>query len=371
MKSWFSIAPEQASTFAPDVDALYWYLWALTGFFFVLLFTLMLVFAAKYRRRSDADVPRPIAGSIKLEAVWTVIPFIIALSIFAWASSIYVQMVRHPADAMDIYVVGKQWMWKFQHPEGQREINELHVPLGKKVRLVMATEDVLHSMFIPAFRVKQDVVPGPNRFSTLWFEATKPGKYHIFCAEDCGTQHSGMIGTVYVMEPVEYQQWLAGGAAQGGSMIQQGEKVFGTLGCVTCHQAGGLGPQLDGLFGKKRTFTDGQSAVADDSYIRESILNPQTHIVAGYQPVMPTFQGQISEEQLMQVLAFIKGAANSTQPAGEGAAPSAPTSLPGTVGNATTSAPRAIEGANPQDPKSGTEISRTTEQAPAPTATKR
>ena len=364
MKSWFTLAPEQASTFAPDVDALYWYLWALTGFFFVLLFTLMLVFAAKYRRRSDADVPRPIAGSIKLETVWTVIPFIIALSIFAWASSIYVSMVRHPGDAMDIYVVGKQWMWKFQHPEGQREINELHVPAGKKVRLVMSTEDVLHSMFIPAFRVKQDVVPGPNRFSTLWFEATKPGKYHIFCAEYCGTQHSGMIGSVIVMDPVEYQQWLSGGAAQTGSMAQQGEKLFASMGCVTCHVPGGLGPTLEGVFGKQRTFADGQSVKADDSYIRESILNPQAHIVAGYQPVMPTFQGQISEEQLMQLIAFVKGSANSTQPGDAGSAPAAAPALPGAVsGGRTPTQVGAAEGANPMDPKTGTQISRTTEQA--------
>jgi cytochrome c oxidase subunit 2 len=363
MKSWFSLQPEQASTFAADVDALYWYLWALTAFFFVLLVTLMIVFTVKYRRRTDQDVPRPIAGSIKLETVWTVIPFIISLSVFAWASSIYVKMVRHPADAMDVYVVGKQWMWKFQHPEGQREINELHVPAGKKVRLVMATEDVLHSMFIPAFRVKQDVVPGANRFSSLWFEATKPGKYHIFCAEYCGTQHSGMIGSVYVMEPVAYQQWLAGGANTGGSMVQQGEKLFSTLGCVTCHQAGGLGPQLEGVFGKKRTFTDGQSLVADESYIRESILNSQAHVVAGYQPIMPVFQGQISEEQLMQLVAFVKGSANSGQPGGTDA-PAASTALPGTIAaGRTPTASGSAEGANPVDVKSGTEVSRTTEQA--------
>jgi cytochrome c oxidase subunit II len=360
MKSWFSLAPEQASTFAPDVDALYYYLWALTAFFFVLLFTGILYFAAKYRRRHDSEVPRPIAGSIKLETVWTVIPFIIALSIFAWAASIYVKMVRVPADTMDIYVVGKQWMWKFQHPEGQREINELHIPAGKKVRLVMATEDVLHSMFIPAFRVKQDVVPGPNRFSTLWFEATKPGKYHIFCAEYCGTQHSGMIGSVIVMDPVEYQRWLSGGANQGGTMVEKGEKLFTQLGCVTCHQAGGLGPTLTGVFGKKRQFQDGQTAIADDNYIRESILNPQAHIVAGYQPVMPTFQGQVSEEQLMQLLAYVKGAAASTQAAPGAGQPS----LPGTVSGASTpsSLPQSAEGANPVDTKSQSETTRTTEQ---------
>lgn len=365
MKDWFSLQPEQASTFAADVDALYWYLWALTAFFFVLLVTLLIVFAVKYRRRTDQDVPRPIAGSIKLETVWTVIPFIIALSVFAWASSIYVKMVRHPAEAMDVYVVGKQWMWKFQHPEGQREINELHVPVGKKVRLVMATEDVLHSMFIPAFRVKQDVVPGANRFSSLWFEATKPGKYHIFCAEYCGTQHSGMIGWIYVMDPVDYQQWLSGGANTAGSMVDQGEKVFNALGCVSCHQAGGLGPSLEGLFGKKRTFTDGTSTVADESYIRESILNSQAHVVAGYQPIMPTFQGQIGEEELMKLIAFVKGSANSAAPAPEGAG-AAPTNtaLPGTVGNAgrTPALSGTAEGANPVDVKTGTEVSRTTEQ---------
>jgi cytochrome c oxidase subunit II len=232
------------------------------------------------------------------------------------------------------------------------------------VRLVMATEDVLHSMFIPAFRVKQDVVPGANRFSTLWFEATKPGKYHIFCAEYCGTQHSGMIGSIYVMDPVEYQKWLSGGANTAGTMVEQGEKLFSSLGCVTCHQAGGLGPQLEGLFGKKRTFTDGSSAVADESYIRESILNSQAHVVAGYQPIMPTFQGQISEEELMKLIAFVKGSANSAAPASDGTGAPANTSLPGTV-SSTGKTPTQIgsaDGANPVDVKTGTEVSRTTEQ---------
>lgn len=356
MTSWFSLAPEQASTFAADVDALYYYLWALTFFFFVLLMTAFIFFALKYRRKSDHEIPQPIAGSIKLETIWTVIPFILALSIFGWATAIYVKMVRTPAETMDVYVVGKQWMWKFQHPEGQREINELHIPAGKKIRLVMATEDVLHSMFIPAFRVKQDVVPGANRMSTLWFEATKPGKYHMFCAEYCGTQHAGMIGTVTVMEPVAYQRWLSGVTEGVQSMASSGEKAFNDLGCVTCHQAGGLGPVLDGLVGKRREFADGGSVMADENYIRESILNPQARIVAGYQPVMPTFKGQISEDQLMQLITYVKGGSNST---GGGAI------APAAAGSVNGSTLPAAEGANPRDVKSGTEIRNTTEERSA------
>lgn len=338
MQDWLSLAPEQASTFATDVDLLYYYLWALTAFFFVLLVSAIIYFAVKYRRRSDAEIPRPIAGSIKLETLWTVIPFILALSIFAWATNIYVKMVRVPAETMDIYVVGKQWMWKFQHPEGQREINELHLPVGKKVRMIMATEDVIHSMFIPAFRVKQDVVPGANRVSVLWFEPTKPGKYHIFCAEYCGTQHSGMIGTVTVMEPGDYQKWLSGGT-ESGTMASQGERMFTSLGCITCHQPGGLGPSLEGIIGKKRTFADGGSVVADENYVRQSILEPQAHIVAGYQPIMPTFKGQVSEDQLMLLIDYLRGG-SAAAPVKTGAA-----------------------GASPGDAKSQTETARTTESA--------
>ncbi|MEW6212067.1 MAG: cytochrome c oxidase subunit II [Acidobacteriota bacterium] len=302
--------PEQASTAASEVDALYIFLTALTVVFSILIAGAIVYFAVKYRRRSPQDLPRPIEGAIKLEIFWSVIPFIISMGIFAWSASIYFRQYRMPAEAMDIYVVGKQWMWKFQHIEGQREINELHVPLGRKVRLTMTTEDVIHSLYIPAFRVKMDVVPG--KYTSLWFEATKAGRYHIFCAEYCGTNHSGMIGWIEVMEPPDYQAWLAGGAQQG-SLADAGEKLFQSLACANCHRSdeAGKGPALDDLFGSVVALQGGQTVTADVEYIRESILNPQAKIVAGFPRAsapasMPTFQGLVTEEQLLQLIEYIR-----------------------------------------------------------------
>jgi cytochrome c oxidase subunit 2 len=228
---------------------------------------------------------------------------------------------------MDIYVVGKQWMWKIQHVEGVREINELHVPVGRPVRLTMTTEDVIHSFFVPAFRVKADVVPG--RYTTVWFEATKTGSFHLFCAEYCGTKHSGMIGQIVVMEPRDYQDWLAGGSG-GGSMAARGEKLFNELACNTCHQAGPTqrGPSLAGLAGSTVTLKDGRQVTADDNYIRESILNPAVRVLSGYDPIMPVYQGLVSEEGLLSLITYIKSlppgpAEVSGGPAGKAAAPGA------------------------------------------------
>jgi cytochrome c oxidase subunit 2 len=298
--------PEQASTIAWQVDALYFYLIGLTLFFSVLISLTIIIFVIKYRQRAPFEVPRPVAGSLKLESLWTVIPFIIAMTIFVWGASIYFTQYRAPKDAMEIYVVGKQWMWKMQHTTGQREINELHVPVGRKVKLVMTTEDVIHSFFVPAFRIKSDVVPG--RYTMAWFEATKPGRYHLFCAEYCGTNHSGMTGWIDVMEPTDFDNWLSGNANQM-SPVAAGQQLFGTLGCASCHGEkgeGGRGPTFIGLFGKQVQLDNGSSVTADESYLKESILNPQAKIVAGYQPIMPTFQGQVSEEQLLQLISYIK-----------------------------------------------------------------
>jgi cytochrome c oxidase subunit 2 len=281
-------------------------------------------FAIKYRRRSEDEIPPAVEGSMRLEIVWTVIPFIISMGIFVWGANLFYTMYRAPKDALEIYVVAKQWMWKFQHLDGQREINELHIPVGRKVKVTLTTEDVIHSFFVPAFRIKMDVVPG--KYSTIWFEATKPGRYHLFCAEYCGTSHSGMIGWIDVMEPSEYQSWLAGGAAEG-SLASSGEKLFQQLACITCHRsdAQGRGPVLEGLFGKQVQLQDGSKVIADESYIRESILNPRAKVVAGFQPIMPTFQGQVSEEQVLQLIAYIKSigaksqgreAAAASQPSG-------------------------------------------------------
>src|SRR5581483_11997992 len=292
---------------APEVDHLYEFLVGTTIFFCVLIFAAILFFFVKYRRRSSDEIPRPIAGSMVLESAWTIIPFIISLFMFAWGAKIYLQEYTIPNDALDIYVVGKQWMWKFQHPEGQREINELHLPVGRKIRFIMATEDVIHSFFIPAFRMKEDIVPGPNRYTTVWAEPTMTGQFHIFCAEYCGTSHSGMIGWVTVMNDRDYQNWLSGGAAEG-SMADRGASLFQQLGCITCHRSDAQGqcPRLEGIYGKEQLMSDGQKVVADDSYIRESVLSPLAKIVAGYQPIMPSFQGQVSEEQIQELIAYIK-----------------------------------------------------------------
>jgi len=222
-----------------------------------------------------------------------------------WGASVYFALYRPPQNALEIYVVAKQWMWKFQHVDGQREINELHVPVNQKVKLIMATEDVIHSFYVPAFRVKADVVPG--RYTTAWFEGTKPGRYHLFCAEYCGTNHSAMGGWVEVMEPAEYQSWMSGGTAEM-SFVALGQKVFQDLACNTCHRsdATGRGPVLEGLFGKTVTLEGGGSVKADEAYIRESILNPKAKVVAGFESIMPTFQGLVSEEQLLQLIAYIR-----------------------------------------------------------------
>lgn len=301
----FPLFPEQASSLAGDVDALYFFLIAVSGFFAVLISIAIIIFAVKYRRRKDDEVGAAIHGSTALEVAWSVVPLVIVLFIFGWSASVYLAISRPPRGAMDIYVVGKQWMWKIQHPEGRREINELHIPVGRPIRLTMGSEDVIHSFFVPAFRVKADVVPG--RFTTLWFQATKPGRYHLFCTEYCGAQHSGMIGWIEAMEPAAFQAWLAGGAAEG-TLASSGEKLFQELACSTCHRpdSQGRGPVLDGLFGRTVELQGGGTVVADESYIRESIVNPQARILAGYQPMMPTFQGLISEEGLLQLVAYVK-----------------------------------------------------------------
>ncbi len=305
-KSWVSFFPEQASTFAWQVDALYFYLIAISIVFTVGIAVAIFFFTVKYREKEKFATPDEIHGSIPLELFWSFIPFVISMTIFLGGAVIYYEQYKIPADTMEIYVVGKQWMWKIQHPTGQREINELHVPVGRKVKLTMTTEDVLHDFYIPAFRTKADVVPG--RYTTLWFEATKPGKYHLFCAEYCGLNHSGMGGWVYVMEQKDYDNWLAGNASDQ-TPVQAGEDLFtNKLGCASCHTGGDnqRGAKLEGIYNKEVKMVGGQTVIADDGYIRESILNPGKHIVEGYQPIMPTFKGQVTEEQLVSLVAYIK-----------------------------------------------------------------
>jgi cytochrome c oxidase subunit 2 len=304
MFSEFPLFPEQASSVASRVDAFYFFLIAVTVFFSVLIFTVLATFAVRYRRRSREERPDPIHGSLALELTWTLIPAVLVAVMFFWSADIFFVLRRPPRDAMEIKVVGKRWMWKLQHLNGQREINELHVPVGVPVKLTMTSEDVIHGFFIPAFRVKMDVIPG--RYTSLWFKATKPGRYHLFCAEYCGTKHSGMTGWVVVMEPAEFQAWLSGAA--GVSLAAAGQKLFQDLGCVTCHQADstGRGPTIQGLMGRPVRLTGGESVVADEAYIRESIVTPTAKIVDGYQPIMPTYQGLVSEEGLMQLIAYVE-----------------------------------------------------------------
>jgi cytochrome c oxidase subunit 2 len=328
MWSGFPLFPERASTLAGPVDALFLFLVVLSLFFIVGIAGTLLLFAVKYRRKSEEDRPGAIEGSLLLELTWTIIPTLLTVVIFFWSTSIYFSMNRAPDDAMEVHVVAKRWMWKLQHMTGQREINELHVPVGVPVKLIMTSEDVIHSFFVPAFRMKRDVLPG--RYSMAWFQATKTGTYHLFCAEYCGTKHSGMIGEVVVLEPADYQAWLAGGVA-GTSLAASGQKIFQDLNCVTCHHAGavGRGPLLDGVFGSTVKLQTGETVVADETYIRESILNPSAKIVAGYQPIMPTYQGQVNEEQILQLIAYIQSlkAAPTAVPS-----PEAPSPQPGKGG---------------------------------------
>jgi cytochrome c oxidase subunit 2 len=308
----FPLFPEQASTIAEGVDHLYLFLVGLTAFFSVLIFSVIFYFAIRYRRRSDDERPEPIHGSMALEGFWSFVPFVIVMVIFGWGASLYFINSRPPEGAMELSVVGKQWMWKIQHPAGRREINELHVPVGTAVRLTMTSEDVIHSFYVPAFRTKMDVLPG--RYTSVWFQATRRGEYHLFCAEYCGTEHSRMGGTVYVMEQVDYDRWLSG-AGPGESMASLGERMFTQLRCDGCHRADstGRGPSLDNVFGRIVALTGGQTVVADQAYMRESILNPRAKLVAGFDPVMPTFQGQVSEEQVMQLIAYIRSLGEAPQ----------------------------------------------------------
>jgi cytochrome c oxidase subunit II len=302
----FPLWPARASAGAANVDALYIFLVALSVFVCAAIFTMILVFAVKYRRRPGV-MAEQIEGSTQLEITWSVIPFIIFLFIFAWGGAIYFHERTPPRGAAQIYVVAKQWMWKLQHEEGQREINQLHVPVGRDIELIMTSQDVIHSFYVPAFRMKQDVLPG--RYTTFWFHPTKVGVYHLFCAEYCGTLHSGMIGQIVVMEPAQYQAWLNSGPSV--PLPQAGQRLFAELGCSTCHRANSQshGPDLDGVFGSPVMLEDGRTVMADENYIRESILTPAAKVVKGFKPVMPVFQGLVSDEQLNALVAYVKSLA--------------------------------------------------------------
>jgi cytochrome c oxidase subunit 2 len=307
MDSDFPLFPKAASTIAPRVDAIYIFLVLMTIVLTTLVAVLIIYYAVKYRRANKVDRTPP-PTRIWVEIVWMLGPLPVLLLIFFWGADIFFAMARPPDDAMEFTVVAKQWMWKFQHPTGQREIDTLHIPVGRPVRFRMISQDVIHSMYVPAFRVKQDVLPG--RYSTLWFEATEVGEYHLFCAEYCGTKHSGMRGIVTVMTAHDYQEWLAGGADQEPPAVA-GQKMFEQLRCGSCHLGGGSqqrGPALHNLFGSPVKLTDGSTVVADENYIRESIVRPQARTVAGYQPIMPSYAVNLesNEEGLLDLIAYLK-----------------------------------------------------------------
>jgi cytochrome c oxidase subunit II len=362
--SWVPLFPEQASTFAWQVDLLYFYLIAVSVAFSIPIVVAIFVFGIRYREKEKYATPDEMHGSMVLETVWSIIPFVISMTIFLGGAIVFFNQYTPPDDAMEIYVVGKQWMWKAQHQTGQREINELHVPVGRPVKLTMTTEDVLHDFFIPAFRTKADVVPG--RYTYMWFQPTKPGKYHLFCAEYCGLNHSGMGGWIYVMEQRDFDNWLSGNTS-GQTPVEQGKDLFqNKLGCASCHAggAGQRGAKVEGIFNTDVNLVGGQTVKADEQYIRNSILNPGSQVVEGYQPIMPTFKGQVTEEQLNALVAYIKSLTPGAS-TGSNASPAAPSSntMTGTASGSNTAggnsmAPvkadrgkRTAEGSNPNTPQ--------------------
>lgn len=313
MFAQIAIFPEQASTTASDVDLLLAVLVAVCGSVGLLVAVLLIFFAVRYRRRPGDGRPAETESSPALEWFWTFTPVAIFVGLFAWGAEVYLNAFRPPDDATRIYCVGKQWMWKFQHPEGQREINTLHVAAGRPVQLLLTSEDVIHSFFVPAFRAHMDVLP--NRYTSVWFQPTKPGTYHLFCSQYCGTNHAGMIGSVIVSEPAELENWLESHA--DGSLAQQGRQVFLKYRCLSCHSAtsGARAPSVEALYGKHVPLRDGRTALADEAYLRESILDPGAKVVAGWQNIMPTFRGQVSEEDIIRLIGYFKSLAPRETPA--------------------------------------------------------
>jgi cytochrome c oxidase subunit 2 len=300
----FAVFPPEASRIAPELDALYFFIVLVSLIGLTIVVLLVAGFSILYNKQRH-PVAVQIEGSTLLEATWTIIPLGLFLMMFVWGALIYFRVFTPPPNAMNIYVVGKQWMWKAEHEGGQHEINTLHVPLNQPVQLTMISQDVFHSLSIPAFRVKREVIPG--RYTTVWFEATQVGTYHLFCTQYCGTNHSVMTGEVIVMTPQDYRAWLES-STSGMSLAQDGERLFASLSCAACHNTrpDARGPSLAGVYGAKLTLANGQKIIADDAYLRESILNPSQHITQGYAPIMPTYQGQISEEGVVALVEFIK-----------------------------------------------------------------
>jgi len=309
----FHLFPPQASTSAHEIDALYFALILISLFFIAVIFLPILYFCIKYRHGSPADRSNPSSGSNLVEFGWTTVPTLMGLAIFAWSAVDYFRIERQPDNAIDVQVVGKQWMWKIQHAEGKREINELHIPVDQTVALTLTSQDVIHSFFVPAFRVKQDVVPG--KYTSEWFKPTRTGEYRIFCSQYCGTQHAQMIGRVVVMQPRAYERWLKTGE-QTESIVLAGERLFHDRGCSGCHAPNSKfhAPLLEGLYRKPVPLSNGKMVTADDQYLRDSILQPAKQISAGYDNIMPSFSGHLSEEEIMQLIAYLKAIGQQEPP---------------------------------------------------------
>jgi cytochrome c oxidase subunit 2 len=310
MHRWVPFWPQTAATSAVAVNNLFIAELAVCFLILLLVVGLMLGFGIYYRRSSTASRAAPIAKTWRWEIGWTGASLVAFFVLFVWGAVIYVWMYQPPTGDIEIYVVGKQWMWKIQHPGGQREIDTLHVPLGKTIRLVLASQDVIHSFYIPAFRLKHDAVPGT--YETIWFKAIKLGHFRLECSEYCGLDHAKMKGEVIVMTPADYARWLADRGV-AGSLAEQGFQLFRHYGCSGCHTAGGTvhAPDLEGLYGSLVHLQDGSTVVADERYIRDSILLPKSQIVAGYPPIMPSFAGQIGEDDLMKLIAYIQSLSNT------------------------------------------------------------
>lgn len=336
----FPIVPIQASNFAVEVDNIFLALTGLTFFFTILVLSLLLFLAVRYRRGSKYSRKGAPDEHLVLELSWSIGPLIIAIGMFLWAAKPFAEVYSPPANAEEVFVIGKRWMWHLQHTNGIRENNELHVPLGKAIKLTMISQDVIHGFYVPAFRMKRDVLPG--RYNTVWFQPTRPGRYHLFCSEYCGTNHSEMTGWVYVMEPSDYQEWEASGGTRSTQQIETpamaGESLYNTLGCGNCHgEVNNVhGPSLYGIAGKLRQFEDGTSAIADDNYLRRAIINPNAQVVKGYQNIMPAYsvgsdqakqtgEKQLSEEEVLSLVAYIKtlGSASNSAPSTQMATASA------------------------------------------------
>ncbi len=301
--------PPQGSTISGEVDSLFGFIFIVSIILFVLVVGLTVFFAVRYRRRGKVALTSGVTQNLPLEMLWTGIPLILVLVVFVWGFQTYMKMHVVPKDALEIKVTGQKWFWSFDYPNGASSVNELVVPEGKPVKLLMSSKDVIHSFFVPSFRVKMDVVP--NRYTVTWFEAKGVGTHDLFCTEYCGTGHSDMIGTVRVLSEREFNTWLeeSSGPAEGEPLDAYGKKLYTSRACNTCHSVDGsklVGPSFKGIYGSQAMLSDGSAVTVDENYIRESILKPQAKIVAGYDPVMPTYQGILKSRDIDALIAYIK-----------------------------------------------------------------